>query len=688
MATLNTLRTKMGWLLMVVIGLALIAFLLGDLSSSGSSLFNSSKMQVGEVAGEKVGYEDFTSRFNYYKSIRQMMNGTESLSQEAMQFVKDETWQNIISETIVESTYEDLGLTVSEQEQIDMVSGSYISPVMTNVFVNPQTGLFDAAMLRNFVSNISTDPTGNVDALWRYFKANMNQERVNSKYMTLVNGGMFVTDLQVEQSLSDNQKSYTASYVVQPYSSVADSVVTVSNAEIKEYYNSHLNDYRRSATRDVEYVLFNVIPSEEDYAQAAQTIAGLASEFEATESPLQYAQLNSHRTPDTRYYKESELSGNMAIMASKGSKAEVDGPTLSGTTYTMSRISDVKMLPDSLGAQHILLDPSQAELADSIVKAIKSGASFAALSSQYSLDQAAAAQGGDLGHFAPEQMITEFADAVIASRVKDVFVVTTQFGLHVVQTTFKTPDVKKTQFATVIYEVEPSSYTDQNVYAQATSFIEKAAGSVSNFNAAVNEEALSKRVARIRPTDSDVTGLDRSSEIVRWAYTQAEGDVSDIIKIGDDYIVASLTAVQLDGYAPLEKVASEILPAVRLQKKADLIASQMQGSSLAEVAQAIGEEVETASDITFGSYYIDGVGVEPAFVGAATVSKLGALSKAIKGNTGVYMITVTDAKDQEATSAQDEKIRLQAQASSYISDRATQAIMFGADIKDYRVKFF
>lgn len=679
----------MGWLLMLVIGLAMIAFILGDLSDSGSALFNRSKMRVGEIAGEAVEYTDFSDRIEYYKSVHRMMSGTENLSEADIDAAESEAWQNLISEIIMEPNLETLGLTISEGEQIDMVSGAYISPIISTVFTNPQTGLFDRTILSNFVSNIDYDPTGGVALLWEYFKTSMGQERTSSKYMTLISKGMYVTDVEVAQAVANSAKYYDASYIVENYASIADSTIKVSTADIKQYYDLHRNSFTSTAVRDIEYVIFDVLPSQSDYADAAKTIESMAIEFERSESPMQYAQLNSHRTPDNFYYAESELSGALAILSAKGDTESVEGPTLNSNVYTMSRIADIKMSPDSVGAKHILLMPTATEQADSIIRAIKSGASFAELSVQYSLDPTAEINGGDLGNFSPELMISEISDAVVASRVGDLYTVQTQYGLHVIQTTYKSTPVKKTQVATVTFEVEPSAVTQQDIYSKASQFITESGGSLDNFNAAVNSSSLSKRVARVRSTDSNVTGFTNSRELVRWAYTQNEGDVSEIMEIDGDYVIAALTSVQEDGVAPMDKVSADIIPLVRQQKKGEMLAAKMQGSSLDQVASSLGSEVSSVDGVIFDSYYLDGVGMEPLFIGAVTAAKEGALSKPVQGTSGVFLFTVTASEDVTYASTEDEeKVRLQALSESYVTERVTQALMLKAGIKDYRVRFF
>ena len=191
------------------------------------------------------------------------------------------------------------------------------------------------------------------------------------------------------------------------------------------------------------------------------------------------------------------------------------GPVREGDLYTMARVADAKMLPDSVGARHILIASGDTELADSIVKALKGGASFGELALQYSMDQGANARQGDLGIFSPSQMVPEFSEAVVKTPKGEIFTVETQFGLHIGEVTYKSAPVKKVQMATITYRIEPSETTQQTVYADASKFIAEAAASYDAFNRAVDSSALSKRVSRIRNTDRNVNGIDNSREIGR-----------------------------------------------------------------------------------------------------------------------------------------------------------------------------
>lgn len=689
MATLNTLRTRGGVIVSIVIGVALLAFLLGDFGNSGANMMNQRKMRVGEINGEKIGYTQFVDGVNEFTAIAEMESNSGSLTSEQTDLVRDRAWQELISQYAMMPGLSGAGLMVSEAEQIDMVDGAYISPFITSKFSNPQTGQYDASALRNFVSNISRDPSGRLALYWNYVKEQMNMQRLLSKYMNLVSKSMFVTDLEVEQGVANADISSSISYIAKDYDQIPDSTVQISQEEVRKYYADHKNVFKQTASRDIEYVVFDVLPSEEDYAAAEKNINEIAEEFAASETPMQYALLNSQTQSGKQYYSEKQLPSALAAFAFGPDSKGMYGPVREGDTYTMARVADVRMIPDSVGARHILIEAGNKELADSIVKALKGGASFSELALQYSKDQAANATGGDLGIFAPDNMVPEFSEAVINTNKGEFFTVETQFGLHVGEVTYKSAPVKKVQLAQIVQKIEPSETTQQTIYGNASKFIAEASGSYENFEKAVSSNSLSKRVARIRNTDRNVNGIDNSREIVRWAFNGEKGNVSSIVEIDGNYIVAAITGVTQDGIAPVEEVSRDIASILRNRKKGDMLAQEMSGgSSLAEMASKLGLEVKEASDIEFNSFYINGLGVEPKLIGAVTGAQENALSKPVKGSTGVYLFDVTSRSNIETVTPESEKVRLEASAQGYIMERIWQSLVSSSNIVDNRAKFF
>ncbi len=689
MATLNTLRTRGGVIVSVVIGVALLAFLLGDFGNSGANMMNERKMRVGEIDGEKIGYTRFADQVDYLTNVMEFRMGGNSLTSEQQDQVRDMAWSSLIGEYALQLGMEEAGIAVSENEQTDMVTGAYISPIVRATFVNPNTGSFDAALLRNFVANLGQDYTGRSAQFWNYIKEQMVNERRISKYETLVAQGMYVTDLEVEQAVANASVSSSISYTMKGYDQIPDSLVSVSESEVRKYYDEHKDIFRQTAARDVEYVVFDVLPSDEDYAEAQKTIDEMAAEFAASETPLQYAMLNSHDQPDKQYVGESRLPKALADFAFGSDAGGMYGPVREGDLYTMARVADVKMLPDSVGARHILIASGETERADSIVKALKGGASFSELALQYSMDQGANAKGGDLGIFSPSQMVPEFSEAVINTAKGEIFTVETQFGLHIGEVTYKSAPVKKVQMATITYRIEPSETTQQTIYANASKFIAEAAASYDAFNRAVDSSSLSKRVSRIRNTDRNLNGIDNSREIVRWAFNGKKGDVSSIIEVNGNYIVAAITGVTEDGIAPVQAVSNQIASTLRFEKKGEMIAKEMEGAaSVAEMASKLATEVKEASDIEFNSFFVAGVGVEPKLIGAVTGAKENTVSKPVTGSAGVYLFDVTSRTNLETVTPESEKVRLEASAKAYISERLNQALVSASEITDNRVKFF
>ena len=689
MASLNTLRTRGGIIVSIVIGLALLAFLLTDLMTSGSTLMNANKTKVGEIDGNSIGYITYSNQLQKLTTVTQIMSGRDALSTEEQDQVNNLAWEAMIMQEAYLPGLKALGISTSEGEQIDMVSGVYLSPVISRIFLNQNTGQFDPALLKGFIDNIDADQTGRSALMWNYLKEQMVNERAMSKFIALVTNGMYVTDFEVEQGVIDADNSYSARYVTLPYMMIADSTIKVSNSEVKAFYNEHEKMFRQTASRDIEYVVFDLLPSETDRAEAEKQVNELAREFAVAENPMQFATLNSQEKTDTRYYKESELSGELALLAFGSGNQTMSGPTLEGDIYTMARGYDVRMLPDSLGAEHILLPATDAKQADSIVTALKAGADFATLAAEYSLDQGSSQRGGDLGVFAYDQMIPAFSEACAKASKGDVFTVTTNYGLHVVRLTHKTQPVRKAQFATIAYKVEPSAATQQEVYGKASKFIAEGSGSYDNFKKAALDNGMIKRVARIRNTERTVRGMDNSRELVRWAFNGQVGDVSQILDIDGNYVIAAITDAREDGIATVEEAAQGIRTILVRDKKSALLAEKLQGSSIDEIAAANGAETGTVDSLQFNAFYINGVGTEQALIGAICGgAKPETLSKPIDGVSGVYRVEVTGVANTSAITPQDEKVRLEAMSQAYIAERLSQAMVNVANVKDSRVRFF
>ena len=684
MATLNTLRTKGALVVTIVIGVALIAFLLQDLTSA-SSVFQSRKNRVGSIDGNNIDYMEFVAENERLEGVIQAMYGRSSLNAAEIDQVYNMTWDQYIRRFAYEPGYRKLGIEAGEAEQIDMVKGTYMSPVIQSMFASPATGMVDPMMLAQFIATLDSDASGMMPALWDYAKEEMVSERSMSKYVALATGGAFVNDLEVAKGVAAANRIYNGRFAMVPFSSIADSLVEVSSDEVRAWFKKNKEQYRQGAARDIEYVSWAVAPSEADFAAAADHVNGLAEEFAAAEDPMQYASLNSQDRTDPLYYTESQLTGEQRDIAFGDKRGEMAGPTLNGTVYTLSRVAGERMLPDSVGARHILL-PAGSTSADSLVSAIRGGADIFALAPMYSIDQMV-----DLGRFPPERMVEPFAEATIAARANDVFSVDTQYGTHVVQMTYKGAPVLKAQIATVVYNVEPSAATEQAAYGQARDFLAAAAGSKEKFDAAVASSGVSPRVATVNSGERQVMGLNDSRELVRWSFNAKPGVVSTIMEMDGNYVVAVVTGAREAGIADVRDVATGIFQRLRNEKKAAMLSAQMAGKSVDEVAAMTGATSGDVADLRTNVFYDAALGVEPAAIGVFGGLAAGAVSKPVTGYSGVYVVSVSsvdNAGEEEAVTEASERVRIEAEAESTIPQRLLQALNDGSDIKDYRARFF
>jgi peptidyl-prolyl cis-trans isomerase D len=682
MATLNTLRTRGALFLSIVIGVSLIVFLLGDLQGLGS-VFQSRRNRVGSIAGNNIDYTEFVESGDRLERVVEALYQRSSLNAQEVDQVRDMVWDRYIRRYSYEPGFRNLGVTVGEAEQIDMVQGTYTSPMIASLFGSPETGMVDRAALAQFVASLDTDQTGRMSAVWDYVKEQMTGEREMSKYLSLVRAGAFVNDLEVARGVSVANNTYSGKYAMLPFSGIADSTVTVSSSEVRDYFNKHKETFRQAASREIEYVTFEVAPSEDDFAAAATHIAEVAAEFAAAEDPMRYATQNSQERSDQNYYAENQLSGDQLAIAFGDRRGEMAGPTLTGNVYTISRVAGERMMSDSVGARHILLPAARKASADSLVTAIRGGADIFALAPLYSVDQTV-----DLGRFPPEMMVEPFAEGVMAARTGDVFKVDTQSGTHVVQMTYKTAPVRKVRIATVTYNVDPSPVTQQVAYNKARDFLTFAAGSRENFDALVTSTGVSRRVATIGERDRNVSGLEDSRVLVQWSFNAKPGTVSNILDIDGNHVVAVLTGAKEAGIADVSDVAQTIATRLRTEKKAATLTAQMSGRSLDEVAAMEGARSGDVTELKVGAFYDPTLGMEPAVIGVFSALAAGETSGPVKGYGGVYLVTASTVNVSEEATDASERVRLEAGAETSLPQRVMQVLNDGSDIRDYRAKFF
>lgn len=687
MVTLNTLRNKGGVLLAIVIGVALLAFVLGDMLTSGSTLMNSSKMNVGTIDGEKITTQEYAQAIDELTEVQRITTGREGSSEEENEMIRVQAWDLMIRQKALKPNLNAIGLSVSEDEMVELLSGANPSPIIAQMFANPQTGMFDPTQLRQFVANVDQDQTGRMQMFWNYLQNEVSDQSLIFKFKSLIDKAAYVTSLEAEQLASIEGSTYSVNYLVSRYETIADSTVQVSDAELRKYYDAHQGMFKQEDLRDIEYVTFEALPTAEDYAAAEKTVRDLAKDFAAAENVQQFVSMNSQSAFDSRYYKAGEITGDLGTFAFSATPDQIYGPVLNGDQWTMARIADVQTLPDSIRVSNIVIPAAEKAMADSLTTALQNGGDFAAAAREYSADAQSAAQGGDLGMMDPQTLAPQFAEALKGATTGTVKAITTPDAIFIVKVTATTGESQKVQLGVIDYTVEASEQTRNDVYSKANKFATTAA--TSGFEKAVADGALAKRVATVGPNDRTVGGIQQSRELARWAFNGEQGEISDVKEFGNNFVIGTITAIRNKGIAPFEQVKNDVRALVVREKKGEMLAEKMKGAtSVAALAGTLGVDTLSNNDINFQGFMAPEVGYDPAFTGGVSgIAQTGTVSKPIIGRIGVYAAEITDKRDTPADQA-IEKARLTAEAQQSAFMAAYEAFMQLSDIQDTRYRFY
>jgi peptidyl-prolyl cis-trans isomerase D len=705
MATLEKIRNRAGVLVAVVIGMALLAFILGDFLNSGGALFSNSQFEIAEIAGKSIPYQKYQKELNDIKEITKFTSGKSSLDEQTVQKIQQQTWNQIVRNYVLEDEYDELGVDISSKELWDMVQGENIHPIITNLFTDPETGQLNNVQVIRFLKTYDQDPSGQQKAYWLYVENQMVQERQFSKYTNLIKKGLFATSLEAKQEADFINKTVDFDFISKNINTIADSIVKVTSSDLKEYYNNHQNDYKQTASRSIEYITFEVIPSESDKQETEQWVKDIEQDFISTDSDRDFISLNGDIAFNNSYYKQDELPEQLKDVIFNESVGFVYGPYFENDTYILAKLSEVKNLPDSVKARHILLQPTQNEdynqlmaKADSLVALLKNGASFATIARNNSSDKAANEKGGDLGWFRANQMVTPFSDTCFIAKKNEYKIVATQFGLHIVQVTDKARKERKVKLALLGRKLEPSSLTYQHTYAQASKF----AGNnhtYEDFLKAVETEGLAKKIANnIKESDQQLAGLENPRELIRSIYsTDEEGLIKSqnnpIFELNNKFVIGFVSEINEEGIASFEQIKQQLIVQVKKNKKAAIIALEMQealnsANNLNSLAEKLNTEVKMANDITFRSYSVPNAGIEPNLVAVATSMEADQMSAPIKGENSVFVIKLKSVRIQENANTDLQKMQTQTQFQNRANYEAFEALKETANIVDKRSKFY
>ncbi len=695
MAVLEKIRVKMGAFITVIIALALLSFIIDPSTLESTLSMFSSKYDVGEINGEGVSYQDYQKKVDYFNRIYQLTNGNASNDQ-VQEAINNAAWQDEITEKVVMPAIENAGLRLGEEELVDMSQGNNISPVLANeASFKDENGNFDKNRLLQFVQAIAQDQSGQLLMYWDYLEKNMTRDQLLVKYFSLLDKSTFVNAVELNRAIADNNTTYNVDLVVNPYIFIQDSTIKVSNQEVKEYYEKNKHLFKQQQSKDIEYVVFEVVPSAQDIELAENSINKVYDEFTTTANMKNFLARNSDQAYNPYFYKQDELARVSDAVAEFAQKAKVNesmAPSLEDNAYIAARVMDIKNLPDSVFVKHILLQGEDEKKADSLIQVLKKGADFTALATEYSADKNTNVEEvGDLGWMTQQYMIPGF-ESIFTAKKNDVLKLSTTYGTHLVMVTKATKPVEKMQVALLVKEAVAGKQTYADYYAKANNLAVKSEGKLEKYNASVKELNLNSYPAvRVLPSAKTIANYAKAKEVVRWINENEVGSVSPILSVDNQYFfIVAITGEHKGGVASFNDMSTQIENLLIAEKKGEKVAAdtkaQIEGlNDIEAVAEKLGLTVSHQSGVAFSS--LNSQQLDPKFIGAVASAKEGELAGPVVGDVGVYYFVVKG-KEVGAFYTEDDAKQRKAQEFAYASSILPLIMSEQANVVDQRYKFF
>ena len=654
MAVLETIRVKFGILISVLIAVALLSFIV-DFGTIQSLSSTSSKYDVGEIDGKSISYTDFQAEIEKITAISEM-NGNPVQGDEALAMVRQQAWQQFVNEYLFIPSAKAAGFNVGEEEMYQLLSGEMLSGFLMQMF----QGQLNKELLVEIEAQVEADETGRMRLFWDNLLETVYTDQFYTKYQSLFAKSSFNNALAVAEQVKDNNTTFDVEFVVVPFGFAQDSTIVVSDKEIKDYYTAHKDNFKQIASRDIEYIVIDIVPSADDVTAANNAIAAVYDEFVAAENMKTFLLSKSERQLEKRWYKAGELntlSSEVEAFVNSARVGDVSPIFQNGNSFYAVKVMESAQVPEQVQ-----------------VKYTQAGVEGAA--------EALAA--------AEPQWISQmdgFEDLMTTARGQQITINGMLFEV------VDTKDVVlKKRVAILEKTAQPSDATRSACYAKANSVASKAGGKLEGFKKAVEEDGLYAHPYNRMPESANRLGsVEHTKEVTRWAFEAKVGQVSGIISIDNKYyVVAALKGIHKEGYTPVEEVAARIKPVLYQEKaaakKTAEVAEKINGlTDLAAVAEALGTTVSTKEDVTFASF--TSAGLDNKFIGAASVAEVGALNGPLQGNTGVYVYVVTDRSEGAFFTEDDAALREQQMSYSALQ-MLLPVMMDQAEVKDNTARFY
>ncbi len=702
MAIIGTIR-KHSWVAVLIVGIAILAFILGDLTKNRGGIPDMGKVNGTTMTNQRFN-ELVAEMENNYKTQQQ----TAQVPAEVERQIRDQVWQNFVDETLMEEQTKKLGLRVTAAEVSDMYTGTFIHPYLRQMFTNPQTGQYDLRQVNYWIENFDQLDTAQ-RMQWLEIEKYVREDRAQQKYSSLISMAFYMPKAIAAKVAEYSASTANVRVVALPFQTVANEEVTVTDADYRSYYDEHRADFRvREELRDVEFIAFPINPTAQDMADIQADVMKTWGEMQtiADDEMAFFVNAESFRPYDSNYVRASSFPAPFDKLIEGAAVGTLIEPQITGGEWVMAKVMASAMRPDSLRASVIYVLNSNAgggitrnndqakQLADSVLALLKGNKmTFEQAVEQFSDDPQKGETKGDM-NWQLDGGYGFLNELLVSNPVGGCFVFEHPQGVgyFVVKVTDKTPAVKKYRVAMITRPIQPSSATNRAVYAEASKFAGQNR-TIAEFTAAAQQSNMQVRSARLNMMADQMAGVSSARSIVQWAFNEDTkiGNVADqVFECDNMFVVVALKDVFKQGYGSLEQVREMIEQPVRIEKSAEILMARAEeavkaGQDIVSIATKLNVAVDTIDSVSFNDYYFGRYGMEPKVQSAVATGE--GIIGPIKGASGVYVVCVDSRTPKAEVDGDGVRARL---AQGYRSKlrMLSQVLKDNAKIKDQRNKFF
>lgn len=709
MATLQNIRNK-GPLLVIVVGVALLAFILGDLLTSGSTFIGQARDRAFVVDGKVVTTQQYADKITEFEEFQKMISGQTSLDETTSLQIREAVYQQMVRDQLLSNQSDKLGLTVTKAEMNDLVHGQSISPILQQLpfFVNPETGLYSRPALMEFLNVINTpSPSPQEQALvdqyrslWLFIENMIKTQRLEEKYVSLLSNAVMVNDLEAETSFSLSQQNANIAYVMQSYFTVPDSAVTVTDKEIKDFYNKNKHNYKLEAPLvKISYFTKEIVPSDEDIAEIEQEAQTAFAMLRDTDNPATVVSDYSQSPYRDIYMAANMLTPSQLDFARTASAGDVKSPTREGDAFQMYRLIDKTTAPDSVHLSMLAIpdatmagqDSIVTNFVDSIYNEIRDGNSFAEVADALN----PSSNGGDVGWAREIDLLPfgkDFVEAAFNASVGEPMRLSVQGQQVIFQVEERSRPVEKFKLAVINMPVLASEKTSNNIDNELNQFI-TAEDIGPRFNELASEEGyMVMPNMTYSANDFSLGQIPASRQIITWAANEKKMGTVRKFDLTNLRVVARVDEVIKSGTTPLSEVSESIRMQLLNEKKAEKLIADLEQQNLTSLeayAEAMNSRIDTLNFVNFATQNITGLGFEPAINAASSFAPLNIVTGPMEGNMGVYAVSVLNRSEGSATyDATEQKEMIMNDNAYRLQMQAVEVLKNELGVEDNRYRFF